>query len=81
MLNNPMRRICKLKVDAVKLKNKKKQDAKQNEEKKYVKKTKTIKHEQCPLTLRPTPQVLCNECISKKDSMKQIKSQKPKEVK
>jgi hypothetical protein len=30
------------------------------------KEPKEINHEQYPLVMRPSPQVLCNECISKK---------------
>jgi hypothetical protein len=38
-----------------------------SEKKGNVKKPKETKHEQCPFAMRPSPQDLCNECVSKKD--------------
>jgi len=36
-------------------------------ENKYIKKkTKNTNYEQCPFNMIPSPQFLCNECISKK---------------
>jgi hypothetical protein len=46
---------------------------------KVLKTKKRKKHELYPLAKRPSPQVLCNECIPYKRTS-QIKCQKPKKV-
>jgi hypothetical protein len=54
--------------------------AKQRRKKSKVKKQERIKkHELCPLAKRPSPQVLCNECIPNKIDLAN-ENQKPKKV-
>jgi hypothetical protein len=58
----------------LKMQSKKKKKEKQSQEPR-----KNKKHELCPLAKRPSPQVLCNECIPNKKDLAN-ENQKPKKV-